>query len=129
MGPHPYDIMIRRRRLPLFSQREVALLHKVKILANYGPISILILLALLIQFDYHLLHLADHLPGTTDQAAMALWHTWWPQFGIRAPEGLAIHAYGGGPYLANHLAYMPILQSWIPGFQAANNPVLSINLI
>src|SRR5574341_59072 len=96
----------------------------------YMPITILMPVALLIQFEGQLLHLTDRIPGTSEQAAMVLWHTWWPQFGIRAPEELAINAYGGGPYLANHLAFMPIFQSLIfSSLQILGYPVLSVNLI
>ncbi len=91
----------------------------------------LILLAVLLNFNRALLQLNSSIPGTPEQAASALWHVWWPTFATNAPDGLAIHAFQGGPHLANHLRALPLLQSipfaLISGL--TGNPILAFNLI
>jgi hypothetical protein len=93
-------------------------------------INLLTLLSVLLNFDGLLLRLGTHLGGSPDSAALALWHLWWPQYGVWQSDPLIINAYSGAPYLVNHLRYMPILQSWLfAPLRVIGGPVLAFNLI
>jgi len=79
-------------------------------------------------------HLAARLPGDPVQAAAALWHLWWPLFGLTSSDalsfGLPLTLYQGGPWLSNHLVTLPVLAS-IPFTllrAISGNAVLSFNL-
>jgi hypothetical protein len=88
-------------------------------------------LSIALIFDHLLVHLSTDLAGESPFGALALWHTWWPQFGLGRSEVVALNAYSGAPFISNHLLYMPILQS--AGFSLLNslfqNPLTAFNLL
>ena len=92
------------------------------------------LLGIIVIFNRFLLRLASYLPGSREAGATALWHLWWPTFGWNTSDalsfGLPMSAWSGGPYISNHLAEMPIVQSLIfaPLNLVTGNPVLAFNL-
>lgn len=78
---------------------------------------------------------AHRLPGATEQATLALWHTWWTGFGWHTSDtlsfGLPFTLYSGAPYLSNRLAYLPVIQGPIffsPLHALTGSPVLAFNL-
>ena len=93
-------------------------------------VGAVMLISIAINFRHVLSAPAVYLGGDPDAVAMALWHTWWPQFGLLLPDALALTAYSGAPFMANHLRYMPILQSFLFGaFNRLVDPVLAMNLV
>ncbi len=98
-------------------------------------LAVPLLAALALHFAALLPRLATHLPGTPDDAALALWHTWWPLAGLASSDtlsfGPALNAYSGGPYLANHLGAMPLLQSLLfaPLRALTGSPIAAFNLV
>jgi len=91
---------------------------------------VLITAGIAINFDRLLLHLNSALPGTPDEGALWLIHTWWPGFSLTVPDGLSIHSFIGAPFLNNHLLAMPLLQAALFAmFQLITGPVLAFNLV
>jgi hypothetical protein len=89
-----------------------------------------IVLALIVNFDGLLLHLATDLPGDLVDAALALTHVWWPVYSMGQPDALSIHSFFTPPYLINHLLYMPVLQSPVFALLSAlGGPVPGLNLL
>ncbi len=88
-----------------------------------------VLIGLAVTFQRLLIQPGTHLPGSPDQAALALWHLWWPASGAGAGESLAVHAYLGAPFAANHLLALPILPAGVYRLLAlAGSPALAFNL-